>query len=347
MRTCEACGAAFMGEVEGPCPACGDGSLLEAEAPEEAPAPELCLPFLAELSQTQLGRWAKGVRFRTRELDPALLARRARPVWLPMWLLDIEASGTWSAEVGFDYEVESAREQLSGGSWKSTSIRETRIRWEPRQGSLRRSPENLVAPALALHGALWERLGGYALDQAEPAPPEVDGLLRLPDLPPTTAWPAAEAALHARLAEDCQEAAGAAHIREPSFHLETARPHWTLLLLPVWATWYADDQGRSWTVLINGRSGVVSGPRWASPRKGLLWALVLGGLSLACLLFTLVVGLGALVLPVLLVLALLTGGLFLLFAGLALWPLLAPRHHNRRERARVLPGATGSGTLSR
>jgi hypothetical protein len=280
---CTHCGEAHLvpeGETSPRCPFC----LQETVAPQPAylreEPPEQMLPY--EVSERQLDgileRWSKGILFRPTDLRPGELRKRARRYFFPLWLVDGRMEADWRADVGFDYQVVSYQDRYrDGAGWSSQEVEETRVRWEPRVGRLNRAYENVAAPALDDHRALMARLGGFDLGQRDDYSPEkvTGAAVRIPSLEIEAAWPGAEDAFVRTGQAECQQAAGADHIRDFTLEAEYGSLNWTLLLLPAYVTWY-EEGGRIWPLLINGQSGRVSGARRASARKANVTAAILG-----------------------------------------------------------------------
>jgi hypothetical protein len=74
-------------------------------------------------------------------------------------------------------------------------------------------------------------------------------------------------------------------VRRFTLHAGYANLHWTQLLLPVYTTLYAADDGAPQVIFINGQTGAISGRRLASQRKG--WQLAGISAALAAGLFLL------------------------------------------------------------
>lgn len=336
---CAACHRGFLAAIEQvgrTCPICGLGVLEGQPALMRSEPPELVLPFGRQKSDlpTLFQEFVSPVWLKPDDLAAATLAQRAVPVLWPMWLVDGNIVGGWEAELGFDYKVESARESLAGGQWRSEKVFETRIRWEPRAGQIMRAYANVASPALNDH-ARWLAWGGeYPQTEAQPFVPEaVQGaLVVIPDLVPEQAWPLVRAQIDERAAADCQTAADAQHVRRIGLRADYPDPHWTQLLLPAYLTYYTDDAGAVQPVLVNGVTGQIGGRRLASQRKGMRWAGLIGLAAAAILILGLVLlALGALFPPVALL-----GGLALLVAlgvGVAaLVPAIWPGQWNRGQR---------------
>ncbi len=291
------------------CPFCFQGPVTPQPAYLREEPPEQVLPY--SISEQKLAgileQWTRGIWFRPAELKATTLMQRARRYLIPLWLVDGRVEGAWRADVGFDYQAVSYRDQYrDGAGWSSQEVKEGRVRWEPRVGRISRAYENLVAPALDDHRALMNRLGDgstarpispksepsgrasgrglaktFDLSQRTSYSPEAvtGGAVRIPTLEPEAAWPRAEASFVRAAGEECRQAAGADHIRDFTLEAEYNDLNWTLLLLPAYATWYREGE-RVWPVLVNGQDGHVSGVRRASTRKANGTSLILGGVAL-------------------------------------------------------------------
>jgi hypothetical protein len=93
--------------------------------------------------------------------------------------------------------------------------------------------------------------------------------LRIPDVPPESAWPIAREKLEGRAAQDFAKAAGGQHYRSVVLQANYTDLNWTQLFLPLFVSYYTADDGQRCPVYINGQTGTISGVRLASQRKGL------------------------------------------------------------------------------
>lgn len=320
---CDRCGTGWLvPRPSGICPSCASGQLVPAEIGVPA-SPELVVPHAADpaLLRRWLDAFASGVPFRCPELEGSLLASRVRPVFWPQWLADVDASGVFEVEAGFDYQVESSQEVLDGGTWRTQAVAETRTRWEPRAGRVRRRYDNLAVPALGGQEALECRVGQVPVEGYRAFSPDLlaGAAVQVPDRAPGEQWPAAVALLRTQIGADCARACGAHHSRDLRLEVAAEQASWTWLLLPGYSTWYADDEGRRHVVLVNGVTGQPGGARLASPAKGRTALLASGAVAALLLGLALLLALLGLALPVLLLLALVAGGLGLGFGLLGLW----------------------------
>ncbi len=321
------------------CPHCFSADLEPVtEGVEQLPylrPPELVTPFTATktVADERIEKFADGIPFAPRDLNPEALRGRVQPLYLPMWLVDGDVAATWEAEIGFNYGVVSHQERYSDGSgWATQQVQETRIRWEPRVGQLERHYDNIVAPALEQHVAMEQALGVYALDNTQPyaAGTLERALVRLPDRAPQAAWTDAAPAFQATAGEECRQAASADHIRQFRWSPAYTGQQWTLLLLPLYATYYLDDEGQPRPVLINGQSGRVYGVRRASMQRAQHTALIIVAIATVLFLLSLAAGVAGLAVPPLLAAGGI-GGVIALCVGLgAIIPIVRAWQFNRR-----------------
>lgn len=340
---CESCDWRYLrpaGSLPQQCPHCFQSELTSlpelAEAERAARPPELVLPFTVseEHVSQMIQAFASGIRFAPVDLTPQNLLARLQKVYLPMWLVDSDVAATWQAEVGFDYEAISHRDRFdqNRGGWVSEEITETRIRWEPRLGRLTRHYDNIVAPALEEHASLQQRLGPYELTTAQPYQPQaVAGcLIRLPNRPPADAWPEAVPELHLQASDECRRACQGDHFRDFRWQADYQGHHWTLLLLPVYTTFYRDDTQTPIPILIHGQAGRLSGRRQASMKQARRATLMIIAVAVVIFALSLVGGLVAYFFAEALVTLALLGGFLAFAVGLAgLLPLLLVWQFNR------------------
>ena len=335
---CAQCRQAHLVEaarLSQPCPNCARGQLVSQPASLRPEPPELLVPFGKSRQDVRaaLDQFAGEVWLRPDDLDAGTMLQRAVPVYWPMWLVDSDVEGGWQAETGFDYQVKSSQESYTGRSWTTRDVVETRVRWEPRLGQIDRHYDNIAVPAISDHQQLVHHTGAYQMAQAVAyAPPHVAGAaLRVPDLPPESAWPLAQANLDKAAAEECRQAANAQHLRNFSLRAAYENLHWTQLLLPLYATYYTDDEGRPRPVYINGQTGAIGGVRLASQRKGWMWAGIMGGIAASVFVAALLVSALGAVFPPAVIIGVILGILAVGLACAAIVPAAWPWQWNRRQ----------------
>lgn len=340
---CSRCGRVFLAESSNrnaPCPFCRQGT-LESQPVRMHPAqPEKILPF--KVGRRDLPSicedFASGVWIKPDDFTAEKLLKRMIPVFMPLWLVDCDIVGHWQIEAGFNYQVESTREYYAGGRWQSRKQIETRVRWEPRLGKITHHVDNVAAPALEEHQNRLKMTKGYHLDQAEEFQPHRAGnaLLEVPNLPPEEAWSLAKPKVDQVAAQVCAQAAGADHSRNFALKADYQNLNWTQFYLPLYATYYHDDDGQPQILIVNGETGRIQGPRLASPKRGLRIAGVIAVIAAVLLLLSLIGWLLMTVYsPAGLIAALL--GVLGFGAGItALIPAILPSQWNRRQDSPTL-----------
>ncbi|MEM5773782.1 MAG: hypothetical protein AAGU05_02180, partial [Anaerolineaceae bacterium] len=299
-------------------------------------APEKVIPFTVRREDLRpiLAKFVDGVWLKCADFQPDILLKRARLYHLPMWLVDSTVQGEWKAEMGYNYQVKSSQEAYSGGGWQTTEQLENRLRWEPRLGQINLHYDNTITPAMSDHEQWTGRVGRFAPDSAQTyAPGHLSGvILRVPDLDTDEAWPLAQDAIKRRLSMDCMRASRAGQLQRFTADLSYSLLNWSQLLLPVYATWYTDDEGKRHPIHINGQSGNVGGVRMASQRQGWKWAGITAGIGLGIFLLALIFFAAAVVIPPLGVVAPVLLVLAALTLMVAIVPAVWPWQWNRSQR---------------
>jgi hypothetical protein len=279
------------------CPHCFEGELQNFEAnsenmPHLAP-PELLIPY--QVSENEIARLIEGfasqIPFPPEDLNVASLASRMQRIFLPMWLVDAHVNAQWNAELGYPYQVESHKSNYQGGQWYSQKVLETRLDWEKRVGSLAREYQNIPAPALDQHQALMKALGGYSKrDASVYQKTDLQQVyVRLPQRSTKDAFIEAQEAFKERAGEEVQEAAAAEKIREFRWDASYSAENWSLMLLPIYISYYTDDEGKKRLVFVNGQSAHLSGQRRGSMKRAQQYMLI--GLVAAAIVMLIALGL--------------------------------------------------------
>jgi hypothetical protein len=340
---CEVCDWSYLYDANGGsiiCPHCYRATLTPLAPGELAPdsrpesGPELAAPFrITETDvEKQIKKFARSYWFTPGDLSARNILSRLRRVYIPAWLVDSDVAAAWQAEVGFDYQIVSHQENYSNKSWITTKVKETKVRWEPRVGQLQRHYDNVRAPAMEEIDDIRNKLGKFESTSAETYRPEMlDGAtVRLPNRDQVDAWPDTHLRFR-RLAEnECRQASKADHIRQFGWRAQYANQRWSLLLLPVYSTFYLDDGGQPVPVLLNGRTGQLHGLKRASMKRAKIYSLALA--TLAAFLFIATVALFFFV-PFLGVLV----GLLTMILGMsAILPIAYASQFNRRQKSDLI-----------
>ncbi len=315
MAVCENCDHRFLiaaGDEQVICPACYARPLVRLPEQASPAQPELFLPYKLQAAALRqaVERFAAGLWFPPEDLNPANLEKRLRKVFLPVWLVDSSVQATWQAEAGYHYQVVSHQEHYDDmrSGWSERQVNETRVRWEPRVGRLQRAYQNIAAPALENEHALFSRVGSFNYAQAQPytfaqalgGSQPAGWAVGLPEREQTDAWQDALPVLQSAAAEECRAACGADKIREFQWTPAFQGQNWTLLLLPIFTTYYLDDERKAQMVTIHGQTGRLAGLRRASMQSAQKAAIWLAVGALICFVLSLAGSAASILVPVLL-----------------------------------------------
>ena len=341
---CEACDWSFLDEKDSSlehCPRCFQATLTPLDNSTQSQIsvmpPERVLPFTLTSGglENAVGNFARGIPLSPSDLSFANLQDRLRRIYLPMWLVDADVQANWKAEAGFDYQVVSHQDQYDErrGGWSSHQVQEGRIRWELRLGKLKRSYENITAPAMEEHNRLLGALGSFDLAGSQPYHPDFvkSSYIRLPNRLPEDAWAEAKLAFQVAAAEDCRKAASSDYLRQFSWSPEFSNQNWTLLLMPLYTTYYRDDDGAAQPIFIHGQSGQVSGSRRSSLKRARQAALTILGVGVLIFLLSLLVAAASMVLPMLLAVGVVGLTVSLLVGAAAIIPIVTAWWFNRSQ----------------
>jgi hypothetical protein len=344
---CLVCKQTFLikqGQLNRGCPYCGQGILSEQPIRISIKDPELMVDFNPQISPAAiLDEFTRDIKFKVDDLNPDALLKRMIRIYWPMYLVDSRVKGDWEGNAGFNYEVQSSQEIFHSGQWDTRSQLEKRQRWEVRRGSIDRSYNNICVPALSVYQYLSQKLGmiNYELAHGFRCELTMEANIWMPDMIPEENWPMAEAALNLMVESDCKKASKADYFRDLNLRVTYENRNWTQIFLPMFSTYYVDDDAKPHIILINGQTGQISGARLASQQKGWKTAGIMAGLALLLAIAGFILLLLGAVLPpaALLGIILIGAGIILLLS--ASIPAIAPYQWNRRqmeEKITTIPG---------
>lgn len=324
------------------CPHCFTGVLSRYDGAFNelvySHAPELVIPHSLppERLEESIQQFARGIPFAPLDLNAAQIRKRLRPVYLPVWLVDSRVKANWKAEAGFYYQVVSHQDEYEQtcGEWVSRKMQETRTRWEVRLGNLEREYHNVPSPALEEHQKILQQVGEFDFSLiADYQPENLSGVfVRLPDRVPEDAWSEAVPIFEQNAAEECRQASGADQFRQFNWQPQFQDRNWSLLLLPVYTSYYLDDQQIPQPVIINGENGRLSGKRAASQQRAQKTSIMLFALAVVLFLVSMSLGAAGVLFPPAFVLAVAVIVLaFLLSAG-AVVPVVRVWWFNRSQQ---------------
>ena len=346
---CENCDWSYLipGEIQVDfCPHCHTPNLQAVPSIEQNGSLqrsfELLVPF--ELTNSQLTAYlegfTKGIPFSPNDLKLSSLVSRMQRVFLPMWLVDTKVQAKWWAEAGFDYEVIShqARYDDISRRWTSREVNEGRIRWEPRLGTLNREFQNVAVPALEEYANITNELGSYHLERAGDYRQNgtINSIICWPNRNTEDVWVEAQPAIQSAAGEDCRRAANADHIIDFKWDPSFENKNWTIVLLPLYSTYYFDDEKNIQPIYINGQTGRTSGIKQASMKAGRKLSLILLSIAIIFFIISLITAAASLAVPLLLVLGILGFVLTLVIGIGAVVPIVLVWQFNRDHKSKTI-----------
>ncbi|MEM9777995.1 MAG: hypothetical protein AAF902_25695, partial [Chloroflexota bacterium] len=279
--------------VYDPCVHCGSLQLdrmdVEQDRPPNLAPAELVMKLRMnrKRAEKELGNWRRKFRFPSKDLTDANLNKRLQLIYVPAWLMDTTLQTQWAADVGFDYEVQSFKEKYKGSSWTTQEVRRTQKDWEGRAGTITLRYDNLPADAIEEENQFFPlvRLGRNAdrfvadatkntesSNGAFAADKEASSFI-LPSRVPADAVSEMLPVLMERAKVDAQKACRADHIRNFKWAPKILEQNWTKMMIPVWSTWYLDEDERRRMVFMHGKTGHGWGEKIPSMRRA--WRVAL------------------------------------------------------------------------
>ena len=280
---CEACGASVAfdpGQHAAVCPFCATPVVADT-TPDRHIKPQALLPFAldAREAQARVSRWLGGLWFAPSGLKQFARSKGALSgVYTPWWTFDARTETAYAGERGDTYYV-----TVRGKDGKPQQV--PRIRWTPASGRVARDFDDvLTCGSATLPEAQGGDLGGWDLSDLRPYARDWLAGFRAEaytvDL--REAWGAARADMEAVIAQDVRRAIGGDQQRVRRMDTRIADVTFKHVLLPVWIGAYR-WKGRSFRVVVNGRTGAVRGQRpWSAWKIALavVAALALAGVAL-------------------------------------------------------------------
>lgn len=270
---CSKCGAQTQSDaIADRCQFCGAPVVADLSAGEQI-APEAVLPFAVDRNgmRQSLGAWAKSRWFAPGSLKKVTEAESVTGTYLPHWTFDAKTVSDYTGERGEHYyETETYTEN---GETRTREVQRTR--WYAASGTVSRDFDDvLVTGTHQVTTKHLEKLDPWPLTDAVAYQPDyLAGYQALRyDTEPENALEAAKGRMADVIHGDCERDIGGDEQRVHSVDTRYFDLTYKLMLLPVWIACYL-HAGRTFTVLVNGRTGEVVGQRPYSPLKIVLTVL--------------------------------------------------------------------------
>ncbi|MGC9670290.1 hypothetical protein ACNTMW_27570 [Planosporangium sp. 12N6] len=262
---CQKCGARTESDdLSQACPFCGAPLVADTTAGDQV-APEAVLPFTVDRAgvRTAVRRWVSSRWFAPSRLKKVTETESAAGTYLPHWTYDCHTVSHYRGERGEYYWVtETYTETVNGQTvTKTRQVRKTR--WWPASGTVQRDFDDVLVPATGhVTGKQLDGLAPWPLKDAEPYQPDfLAGYRTLRyDTEPEAGLEAAKARMAPVIEGDCRRDIGGDEQRVHTVNTSYFTITFKLMLLPVWIACYL-YAGRTWQVLVNGRTGKVVGQR--------------------------------------------------------------------------------------
>ena len=287
---CRKCGAQTQSDaIADRCQFCAAPLVADVTSGEQI-APEAVLPFAVDRGAVReaLGKWARSRWFAPGSLKKVTDAESTRGTYLPHWTFDAKTVSDYDGQRGEHYyETETYTEN---GETRTREVQRTR--WYPASGTVSRDFDDvLVTGTGKVTTRHLEKLEPWPLAQAVPYQPDyLAGYTALRyDVEPESGLETAKARMAKVIENDCERDIGGDEQRLNWIRTRYFELMYKLVLLPVWIASYLHG-GKTFTVLVNGRTGEVIGQRPYSRLKIVI--AVLAGIVLAAVIIWLIVVLG-------------------------------------------------------
>jgi hypothetical protein len=259
--TCRGCGAVTESDkISDRCQFCG-APLVADPNPTEMVTPEAVLPFSLDRPAVReaLRTWASSRWFAPNGLKKVTEAESSHSTYLPHWTYDARTTSHYTGQRGEHYwETETYTEN---GERKTRQVQRTA--WYPASGAVARDFDDvLIAGTGRVAPKYLDKLEPWPLPEAQPYRPEYlagHETLRY-DVEPESGLDTAKSRMATVIERDCRDDIGGDEQRVTSVRTDYRDVAFKLMLLPVWIACYL-HAGRTYNILVNGRTGEVAGER--------------------------------------------------------------------------------------
>jgi hypothetical protein len=242
------------------CQFCG-APLVAGVGSGEQVAPEAVLPFGLDRGALReaLRKWASSRWFAPNGLKKVTEAESSHSTYLPHWTYDTSTVSSYVGQRGEHYwETETYTEN---GETKTRQVQRTR--WYSASGVVARDFDDvLVAGSTRVAPKHLDALEPWPLAEAQPYRPDYlagHETLRY-DVEPEAGLDTAKSRMARVIEQDCRRDIGGDEQRVQAVNTDYRAVAFKLMLLPVWIACYL-HAGRTYNILVNGRTAEVAGER--------------------------------------------------------------------------------------
>ncbi|WP_285899857.1 hypothetical protein [Frankia sp. R82] len=268
---CQRCAARTeTNETASVCQFCGAPLVIDPAASGQI-VPEGVLPFALDRAavRTAVRGWTSSRWFAPSALKKVTETESMKSTYLPHWTYDSRTRSQYDGQRGVHYYV---TETYTDGDGNQQTRQVQRTRWYPAHGTVARDFDDVLVPAsTVLPGKQLDDLAPWPLPESAPYQPEfLAGHFALRyDVEPEAGFTEARNRMAPVIAEDCRRDIGGDEQQVTSVDTRHLDVTFKLMLLPVWIATYI-HAGRTWQVLVNGRTGEVHGERpWSRAKIAL------------------------------------------------------------------------------
>jgi DNA-directed RNA polymerase subunit RPC12/RpoP len=268
---CQKCGARTESDaVSQACQFCAAPLVADVTAGDQV-APEAVLPFTVDRAGVRVAvrRWVSSRWFAPSRLKKVTETESVAGTYLPHWTYDCRTVTRYRGERGEYYWVTETYTTTVDGQSQTRTRQVRKTRWRSASGTVQRDFDDVLVPATThLTGEQLGKLDPWPLPEAEPYQPGfLAGYRTLRyDTEPDAGLEAAKARMEPVIDRDCRRDIGGDEQRVHAKDIRYSDITFKLMLLPVWIACYLYG-GRTWQVLVNGRTAKVVGQRPYSPVK--------------------------------------------------------------------------------
>lgn len=271
---CRQCGAQTQtDDLSGACSFCGAPVVVEVSLDPQI-APEAVVPFAfgQGAAQDAVRGWVRSRWFAPNRLKRVGASEMMKGTYLPFWTFDAATESDYRGQRGeYYWETESYTD--NEGRTQQRQVRRTA--WFPASGHTARDFDDVLVPASTrLPAGELAAAGPWGAEEAVAYQPDyLSGFRTLRyDVEPDTGLEHAKVSMADVIESDCRHDIGGDEQRVSSVETSYSDIMFKLVLMPVWIAAYLYG-GKTFQVLVNGRTGTVVGERPYSTLKILIAVL--------------------------------------------------------------------------
>jgi hypothetical protein len=265
---CRQCGAQTQtDDLSGACSFCGAPVVVEVSADPQI-APEAVVPFALDqgAAQDAVRNWVSSRWFAPNRLKRVGASETMKGTYLPFWTFDAATESDYRGQRG-EYYWETEAYTDNEGHRQQRQVRRTA--WFPASGHVAHDFDDVVVPASTrLPSAELTAVGPFAVEEAAAYQPDyLSGFRTLRyDVEPDAGLEHAKTVMAGIIDDDCRHDIGGDEQRVSSVSTAYSDIMFKLVLVPLWIAAYLYG-GKTFQVLVNGRTGTVVGERPYSALK--------------------------------------------------------------------------------